>query len=227
MSEQGGLSRSRLSFKFGQAPAILSLGFSSIWPFSSQALSTLFPTSSTTSCPTTTASSFFFKWSIWKICLNCPPQSPLSTVSLFQPFLDMHLSQLLTNKTKTTPQTNQSFGFPYASWPFWQYPLVQSEGHGHLQRAVLCSHAKRRVRKQVWAMADTSQGAKKGFCYVHHHLPSTPSGSQVLCVVTQKAKPCCRQHWLPAQGWFWSAVPFSHSTLCLILLDRRCSCLTK
>lgn len=151
----------------------MSLGFSSIWSFSSQALSALFPTSSTTSCPTTTASAFFQMIHLGDLS-KLPPQSPFSTISLFQPFLDMHLSQLLTNKTKTTPQTNQSFGFPDAPCPFWQYPLMWSEGHGHLQRAVLCSHAKRRVenRSGPWQTRAREQG--KGFGVSTTNSPAPP-----------------------------------------------------
>lgn len=175
MSEQGGLPRSCLSFKFGQAPAICPLGLALFDLF----LLKLCPPCSPPPPPHPALLPLplhFFKWSIWEICLNCPPppQSPFSTISLFQPFLDMHLSQLLTNKTKTTPQTNQSFGFPYASCPFWQYPLMRSEGHGHLQRAVLCSHAKGRVENRSGPWQTRAREQRKGFAVSTTTSPAPP-----------------------------------------------------
>lgn len=189
MSEQGGLSRSCLSFKLDQAPAIAPL---SLAPFALSLLK-LCPSCSPPPPPHPALLPLplhFFKWSIWELCLNCPQTSHLYhfTVSAFP----WHgLSQLVKNETKKTSPNQLVLWVFLCLLSLLMIPSDAEWGPRAFVKGSAGQPCKEESRKQLWAMADTSQTARKRFCCVHHHLPSIPGVSLGLCVLTQKAKPCC------------------------------------
>lgn len=142
------------------------------------------PTFSSTFCLTPLLLQFC-KSSIWELCPNYTPthtSTPFSTISCFQPFLDICLLQLMTDEAKTTPKTNKSFGFLVPPAPFNNIFWCRLRFMG-IYEASLVQPCKESSRKQVYTMAESCQGQGKNFplsTTAHTAHPASHQGSVQL-----------------------------------------------